>query len=253
MYTRNSLQNDLKQAGILPADTLLVHSSMKSIGEVEGGADAVLDALMEYFRKDGLLVFPTLTYGLNKEHPTFYIRETPSQVGLLSNLFRMRPGVLRSLHPTHSVAAWGKDAEAFLAGHDMFSTPCAKGSPWGRLADRGAKILFIGTQGICCNTFLHGVEEWFGVPGMLTEEKERLRSIDESGIEHVVPSRRHVGSHSQYYGKMEPLFAKHGALTYLRFGDAASYLLDCAAVREITFRCLNRDPLLFTHPGEPEE
>lgn len=175
---------------------------MKSIGAVDGGADTVLDALMDYFREKGLLVFPTLTHRLNPSNPVFYVNETPSQVGLLSDLFWRRPGVLRSLHPTHSVAAWGHDAAEFIAGHEMFSTPCAKGSPWGRLADRSARILFIGTKTIYCNTFLHGVEEWFGVPGMLTESRERLLSIDADGIEHVVPTRRHVGSHSHYYGKM---------------------------------------------------
>ena len=100
MHTKESLTDDLIRAGIQPSDTLLVHSSMKSIGAVDGGADTVLDALMDYFREKGLLVFPTLTYGLNPSNPVFYVNETPSQVGLLSDLFWRRPGVLRSLLPT---------------------------------------------------------------------------------------------------------------------------------------------------------
>ena len=126
MHTKESLTEDLVHTGILPSDTLLVHSSMKSIGEVDGGADTVLDVLMDYFRESGLLVFPTLTYDLNSSNPVFYVNETPSQTGVLSDLFWRRPGVLRSLHPTHSVAAWGHDAAEFIAGHEMFSTPCAK-------------------------------------------------------------------------------------------------------------------------------
>ena len=247
MHTKESLTADLRRAGILPADTLLIHSSMKSIGDVDGGADTVLDALMDYFRDEGLLVFPTLTYHLNQANPVFSVRDTPSQVGLLSELFRRRPGVLRSLHPTHSVAAWGRDAASFIAGHEMFSTPCARNSPWGRLADRNAKILFIGTKTISCNTFLHGVEEWFGVPGMLTEAKERLLSIDADGIEHVVPSRRHIGSHSNYYGKMQSLFEHRGILRHVRFGDAACFLLESAMAKEIVMECLKVDSQLFTH------
>ncbi|MEI3006279.1 MAG: AAC(3) family N-acetyltransferase [Victivallales bacterium] len=117
------MTDDLIRAGIQPSDTLLVHSSMKSIGAVDGGADTVLDALMDYFREKGLLVFPTLTYGLNPSNPVFYVNETPSQVGLLSDLFWRRPGVLRSLHPTHSVAAWGHDAAEFIAGHEDVQHP----------------------------------------------------------------------------------------------------------------------------------
>ena len=72
MYTKESLTEDLKRAGILPSDTLLVHSSMKSIGAVDGGADTVLDVLMAYFQDSGLLVFPTLTHHLNASNPVFF-------------------------------------------------------------------------------------------------------------------------------------------------------------------------------------
>lgn len=247
MHTKQSLTADLKRAGILPSDTLLVHSSMKSIGEVEGGADTVLDALMEYFTDDGLLVFPTLSHRLNAENPVFRVNETASQVGLLPEMFRRRPGVCRSLHPTHSVAAYGRDAASFVAGHEQFDSPAAKGSPWWKLAERQAKILFIGTKTMHCNTFLHGVEEWFGVPGMLTETKQMLISIDAAGVEHPVPSRRHVGEHSRYYDKMRPLFARHGILTCPKFGDADCFLLESAPARDLVMKCLAADPQLFTH------
>ena len=72
-----------------PSDTVLVHSSMKSIGKVEGGADTVLDVLMDYFGKTGLLVFPTLTYTIYGEEKKIYSPEkTPSVVGLLPEMFR---------------------------------------------------------------------------------------------------------------------------------------------------------------------
>ena len=61
MHTTNSLINDLSEMGLKGDETLLVHSSMKSIGDVNGGADAVLDAFQRFFAS-GLLVFPTFTY-----------------------------------------------------------------------------------------------------------------------------------------------------------------------------------------------
>ena len=61
MHTKESLKRDLAAMGLAPNDTILVHSSMKSVGEVDGKADAVLDALMEYFAQ-GLVVFPTLSF-----------------------------------------------------------------------------------------------------------------------------------------------------------------------------------------------
>ena len=111
MYTKDDLMRGLKEMNIDPRGTLLVHSSMKAIGPVEGGADAVLDALSEYM-KDGLLVLPTHTWATVKdERNVFDVLREPSCVGILPELFRKRPGVVRSLHPTHSVAALGREAD----------------------------------------------------------------------------------------------------------------------------------------------
>ena len=115
MYTKNSLLQDIEKMGINPQGTLLIHSSMKSIGLVEESADTVLDAWSEYMR-DGLLIFPTHTWKqIGKETMTFDSRSLPSCVGILPELFRRRPGVLRSLHPTtlwRLLAAWRKTISA---------------------------------------------------------------------------------------------------------------------------------------------
>ena len=108
MYSKEDLKRQIAAMGIQPWDTLLVHSSMKTIGPVEGGADTVLDAFCEYLA-EGLLVLPTHTWDrLSGEYSVFDVENEPSCVGLLTNLFRKRPGVLRSWHPTHSVAAFGR-------------------------------------------------------------------------------------------------------------------------------------------------
>ena len=112
MYTKSDLMTGLAALNIDPRGTLLVHSSMKAIGPVEGGADTVLDALSEYM-KDGLLVLPTHTWrSVAGEHNVFDVLHEPCCVGILPELFRQRPGVIRSLHPTHSVAALGRDAQS---------------------------------------------------------------------------------------------------------------------------------------------
>ena len=60
MYTKADLQSDLRKMGVRPDDTVLIHTSMKAIGMVEGGADAVIDAFCEYLT-DGLFLVPTHT------------------------------------------------------------------------------------------------------------------------------------------------------------------------------------------------
>ena len=231
--------------GLKPEDTVLIHSSMKSIGQVDGGADAVLEALEEYFAP-GLLVFPALTYNtVTLENPLFSEKETPCCIGLLPEMFRKRPRTQRSLHPSHSLCAAGREAKDFLAGHENFDSPAHRDSPWGKLYDRDAYILFIGT-GISCNTFLHSVEEWLPVPGMLTEEKWPLVIETADGRRLPCPSRRHVGAHSRYYALMEQPFRSGKALTDGRFGDAHVHILRARPAGDITLEQLRHIPLFFT-------
>ena len=103
MYTKEELKQQLRNVGLTGKETILIHSSMKAIGEVEGGADIVLDAWMEYFA-EGLLLLPTHTWAnVNAQHPVYDYRNTPSCVGLLTNLFRQREGgALPASHPFFS-------------------------------------------------------------------------------------------------------------------------------------------------------
>lgn len=138
-YTKQTLQQDLAAMGLTGTETILIHSSMKSIGAVEGGADTVLDALMEFFA-EGLLLLPTHTWqSIDQDHPVFDVRRSPCCVGILPELFRQRPGVVRSLHPTHSIAACGRGAAEYLAGELENNTPCtpvAATTVYGRSAER---------------------------------------------------------------------------------------------------------------------
>ncbi|MBO5761118.1 MAG: AAC(3) family N-acetyltransferase [Lentisphaeria bacterium] len=247
MHSYSSLKQDLIQLGLLPSDTVLVHSSMKSIGEVENGAETVLDVLMDHFEKTGLLVFPTLSYDIyGKKEKIFSPEKTPSVVGLLTEMFRKRDGVIRSLHPTHSVAAYGKDAVKFCSGHENFSTPCARKSPWGKLYDRNARILFIGTKSISCSTFFHAVEEFLPVPGMFEKDPYDLFLEKPDGSLFRIPSFRHHGHHNKYYSLAAPLLRENGALQEGKFGDAACFLLDARKSADLILALLKKTPLFFT-------
>lgn len=246
MHTFESLKQDLIRGGIEADDTLLVHSSMRQIGEVEGGAETVLNVFMDYPGRLGLVLFPSLSYSVvNGESPVYSVTDTPSVVGLLPELFRKRRGVVRSLHPTHSLAAYGPDAAEFIRGHERFDSPGHRESPWGRLYDRAGKILFIGT-GLGCNTFLHAVEEWAEVPGMLTDEHQPLEVVDYQGNRTQVPSRRHVGTHSKYYHLAGPIFDEARAITHMKFGHAQTVLLDARKAADAVMKLLHDEPLFFT-------
>ena len=246
MYTEENLLAQLKDMNIDQNGTIIVHSSMKSIGDVEGGADTILDAFSK-FMKDGLLVFPTHTWAdVNKNQPKFYVETSPSHIGILTEKFRKRPNVIRSLHPTHSVAALGKDAKSFTAGNEKFDTPCARGSSWGKLLDRQAKILLVGVD-LTRNTFIHGIEEWMDIQGRVTDGHEDLITVLPDGTEIPVPSRRHYGlDWSEHYWKVEELLAEKGAIEYGKLGDADVLICDTVKLTDYISEMLKIDPDLFS-------
>lgn len=249
MYTKQHLLEHLAALGVNQHGTLLVHSSMKAIGDVEGGADTVLDALCEYMQ-NGLLILPTHTWRqMNETYTVFDSRTEPSCVGVLTNLFMKRDGVVRSLHPTHSVAALGDDAETYTAGEEFTRTPCPRDGCWGKLYDRKAQILFLGCS-LKSNTYLHGVEEWIDTPNRLKATAQDFTVIDRDGVSYTVPQYRHhtenpVVDPSEHYDKMEPIFVMGGALTYGTFGDAKCIVGDAVKMADLTIPYLQRDPHLF--------
>lgn len=244
MHTKESLKRDLERLGLWAADTALVHSSMKAIGAVENRADGALDALTEYFAP-GLLALPTLTWTVAAEKPpVFDVRRTKSIVGLLTELFRHRPGVVRSLHPTHSVAALGRDAEWFTGEDHLNNSPCSFTSSWHKLLERDARILMVGCDLTRC-TFLHGVEEWANVPNRL-EPAMAFTVIDEAGTARSVSSSPHRGNPSEQFWKAEEALRGAGALWEGKFGDARTLVLSAKKTYEVVEKLLLDNPDLFS-------
>lgn len=242
MYSKKSLIKMVKNMGIQSTDTLFIHSSMKSIGLVEGGAETVLDVLMECLR-DGLLVLPTHTWAyMSEEHNTYDPKKEPSCVGILTNLFMKREGVIRSLHPTHSVAAVGEDSINYVAGEENQLTPCGVGSCYDKLRDRNAKILLIGVDHTR-NTFIHCVEEILEVPERLTEEPVKFNIVKADGqvikrrvYRHYNRTTNHI---SESYGKLSEAFEVMGATKSYRFGDAQCILCDVNRMFDVTNKILS--------------
>jgi len=242
MHTKQTLKNDLSNIGIAPNKTLKVHMSYKAIGDVEGRGDTVLDVLMEYMQ-DGLLVLPTHTWDYVKENnPVMDVLHTKSCVGVLPELFRKRGGVHRSLHPTHSVAAFGADAQIFVSGEESIHTPCGEGGAYYKLWERDAQILLIGVN-FERNTFIHGIEEWDGAVGSIKDTYEDYYIINSQGQRIHSPQRRHCAPlGSGTFCKLEPNAVQEDILTLGKFGDATTRLVSARALRDMATPILKRDP-----------
>lgn len=248
IYTKEDLKKQLQAMGLKSTDTVFIHSSMKSVGNVESRADGVIDAWMEYFA-EGLLLLPTHTWKqMSEEYNVFDPKTEPACVGILPNIFRMREGVVRSLHPTHSIAAYGKDAAAYIAGEENATTPCPPGGVMERLRERKAKILLVGVTHIR-NTFIHAVEEVFDVPERFTSKPVQfqikmpdntLKSVDL--YRHYNPHTAHI---SESYDKMLEGYFETGVASKGKLGEADCIICDANGLFEVTGRILQKDKNCF--------
>lgn len=241
MYTKEELINHLKIMGVEPSGTLMVHVSCKAIGEVEGQGDTILDALMEYMQP-GLLVLASHTWeNVGDHNPVMDVLHTPTCVGKLTELFRNRPGVSRSLHPTHALAACGAEAVDFLAGEEAIDTPCGMGGTYYKLWQRNAQILLIGVN-FTCNTYIHGIEEWDGAEGTISKERTDMYVINQEGRRLYTPQYRHCALlGSRTFSKLEPQAIQEGILTLGQFGDATARLMHAVPLREMVAPLLQAD------------
>lgn len=244
MYTKNDLLKDLQNMGLAHNDSIMVHSSMKAIGDVEGGADTVVDAFMEYF-KDGLFMTPTHTWAqMSEDYSLFNPKEEPACVGIIPNIFWKREGVVRSLHPTHSIAAYGNDAADYIKGEEKVNTPCQPGGCWSRLLDIDAKILMLGCTHIR-NTFIHAIEELLDVPERLTEKPADFQIKMPDGSIKDVAVHRHYNRHTEHiseeYDKLMQAYYDLDAAKKVKFGDAECILCDARKLYEVTKKVLSHE------------
>ncbi|MFW6119615.1 MAG: aminoglycoside N(3)-acetyltransferase [Petrotogales bacterium] len=174
--TKDRLKDDLKKLGLKKGLTIIVHSSLQSMGWVCGGAVTAIKALEEVLTETGTLVMPTHSSDYSEpsdwSHPPVpeswwkIIRDnmpaydpsvTPTRgMGIIPETFRKQKDVLRSEHPMDSFAARGKHARYITENHEL---PYSLGpdSPLGKLYKLKAWILLLGVDH-AKNTSLHLAE-----------------------------------------------------------------------------------------------
>lgn len=163
--TMEQIVTDLQALGVETGDVLFVHSSLSAVGWVSGGAQAVVEALLEAVGQSGTLVMPAHTgqytdpadwehppipedwvETVRETRPPFDPERTPTRgLGRIPETFRTYPGVLRSDHPLYSVAARGPAAER-IAGAHPYDYGLGPESPMGSIYDLGGSVLLLGTD-----------------------------------------------------------------------------------------------------------
>jgi aminoglycoside 3-N-acetyltransferase len=239
-----AIHQELEALGVREGGVLLVHASLSSLGHVPGGPETVIRGLLEALGPDGTLLLPALSYDwVTPMYPSFDLRYTPSNVGMLPEYFRTREGSLRSLHPTHSVCATGPRARNLLGDHARDHTPVGPHSPFYKLKESGGQILMLGC-GLRPNTSMHGVEELVEPPYLFGPEIT-YELVDETG-RHIRKRYRIHGFHGweQRYDRVGEVL-RAPDLRQGKILEADCHLLEAGRLWEVAEEILREDELFF--------
>lgn len=251
LHTRNLLARDFRALGVAPGDTVMLHASIRSVGEVAGGPDQIHLALKDALTEDGTLVMyascpryadeigrGNLTAEqeaeLKAKLPPFNpLRDRSARDnGALVELLRTYPGSRVNLHPARFVV-WGAGADHLLEPQP-WDFAFGRGSLLERFLERDGKILLLGCDHDTV-TFLHYAEHTLEFPHNKTArflvhvregEWREMAEVDTSG--EAAPDRLFahiVEAHLESTGNVGG-----------RVGDSQSYLIGARALYEEAVR-----------------
>lgn len=247
MLTFEKLVEGFRELGVEVGDTLLVHSSYKSFGEVDGGPRTVIRALEVALgtQGNGTLIMPTFNFDFNRGAP-WDVRTTPSKMGVLTELVRTDPRAKRVFHPFYSFAILGKHAE--ILGSLRYKSAYERNSVFGKLRDLDGKIMVIGLSYNNSMTFFHHIEQMEGVDYRFLKQFTG-EVIDENGITYTDTFEMLVRDIDKgvmtMVDPMGALMEQAGVIKSAKIGKADVKLMKANEVYEFTAREMKRDPHLL--------
>jgi aminoglycoside 3-N-acetyltransferase len=251
--SERQLRQDLGALGVANAMTLMVHSSLSSMGWVVGGAQTVVRALIDVLAANGTLAMPAATphcadpetwtdlelpeswlADVRDNLPFFDPRTTPTAMGAIAEAFRTWPDTLRSNHPLESVCARGDAASEITREHPLSYSEGA-GGPFGRLYELDSWVLLLGVGFNRC-TALHYAESLV--------EKRRVTTVRFPVLDNSRRTWIEVPNVADDNGALFPLIGQEFIATGMArqglVGDAPSTLFSMRSLVDFAVTCFER-------------
>ena len=164
-FTESEFTDLLRNLGFTSGAMVMVHTAFSVVKRrvPDMTPEKLIRQMQDLLGPEGTLLMPTFAFRGRQSHYVdahthFDVRTTPSSVGVLTEVFRKMPGVIRSYHPTHSVAGWGRHAKDILSTHHLGST-FGVTSPFYRLREYDGLVVGLGRRYRYAFTITHVPEE----------------------------------------------------------------------------------------------
>lgn len=237
------ITNALDALAVASDHALVMHSSLSNCGYIHGGPATVIELIRN---RSPLLCLPTHSFAIcfpdetTGNVPVFDVARTSSCVGALTEYFRRLPGVVRSVCPTHSLAALGEDAESLVQGHEDCATPCGAGTPYWKLMQRDAAALLFGAYRY---TFYHTAEDAAGCAYMYYPEPVQYRIVDRDGRERTIRMKRQNMTIKRRFRQVYPDLEAAGLLRRTRLGRGeVAFIPSTQAVHKFLLEQIAKNP-----------
>ena len=230
MLNKNDIAQGLRDLGLDNGDIVLLHSSLVSLGQVNGGPAAVIDAFLDVIGEEGTLLVPVF-----------------GALGILTEEVKQRDNVVISPCPVGTLAAIGKDAQEICRDHWKAETAHGHDTPYTRIAERDGYICLLGVDQDR-NTTLHSIEALLELPYMNTA----TRTFKTPDGEEITKSWKfYPGPHRDFIS-LDPLLEP--AMNRGRIGNAEVRLIKAREMYEIALAVGSSDPafVLCDNPSCPD-
>ena len=238
VYTKNDILNQLEEMKVPKDSIIILHSSLKAVGKVEGGAEALLEALTEHITAEGgLLCIPAHTWHNLGKEITLDMEAGDHCLGALTTVALNSKKGIRSENPIHSLVVFGdrKRAEEFIKDEPFLKTSTGKDSCHGKLYSKKGYVLLMGVAQNR-NTYLHAVAEILNLPDRMAKSplKATVKRADGEIInrEMTLYSCSFTGDISQRFIKYDTAFRYHRCITDGFIGNAPTMLCDARKMKE---------------------
>ncbi len=243
--TKELLIQDLSALSLEKGRCVFLHSSLKSLGYVDGGPLTVIEALLETVGDKGTLFVPAFN-GKKEDSPqnppVFHVSETPCWTGVIPETFRKLESARRSYHPTHSVSSMGPSTSFLIDEHQYSITPCNKKSPFYKNALLNGYILLIGCDQES-NTTIHCCEELAEVPYHLQKEPAVCTCITEDNKKIEITTYLHDWHKPPTdFNRLAQPYLEENIMTRGKVGNTEVFLIDAAKMIDFTVNLLLDEP-----------
>lgn len=254
--TQEEIAGGLRRLGLEAGDVVLVHSAMRTLGYIKGGAETVVAAMLEVIGEGGTLVVPTFTFKHEaEEDPVIDPVHDRSEMGVITETVRLRPDALRSTAYRHSFAAVGRrarvitDVDPGLSAFDLRSA-------FGVMLALNTRVVMLGLD--YSSSTSHHFAEWLcDVPYRhMIDLEVKVRQADGTVVQQAMVDYQpfgYGGTQHTDFNRLGQLMEDGGLVTVGAIGNCVARQFSQRDLVDLAQQEAEKDTNIFRNPeGEDD-